>query len=148
LSSADKLRIGLVGKYLNSPKFDFYDGSKYRIKPMVRTGIAIEATDYLTLAMDIDLTENSSSIKDYKSQYIGGGINFHQSWWSLRAGAMRNMVQDEEGLILTAGIGLGLKWFSFDLSAEASTKSGTYDGEEIPRYFKINAALISRWGGN
>jgi hypothetical protein len=148
LAKADKLKIGIVGKYLNSPAFDYYDGSKYRVKPMVRTGIALDLTDYMTFAMDIDLTENDTSISDYKSQYIGGGFNIYKSWFSIRMGGMRNMLQDEEGVILTAGLGIGLKWIQLDISGEASTKSGTYDGNDIPRYFKLNAALISRWGGD
>ncbi len=147
LLSADKINIGLVAKNLNSPKFKFYDGSEYKVKPMVRGGINLELTNWLEFAMDIDLTKNDTLIKDFKSQYIGGGFNIHQSWFSIRAGAMRNMVQDEEGTIITAGLGLGLKWFQLDLAAEASTKTGTYDGQDIPRYFKVNVALISRWGG-
>ena len=148
LLSANKIDIGIVGKYLNSPKFKFYDGSEYTIKPMVRGGINLELNDWLQFAMDIDLTKNDTAIKDYKSQYIGGGFNIHQSWFSIRAGARRNMLQDEEGTILTAGLGLGLKWFSLDVAAEAATKTGTYDGNDIPRYFKVNVALLSRWGGN
>ena len=147
LLSADKIDIGIVGKYLNSPKFKFYDGSKYTIKPMVRGGVNLELTDWLDFAMDIDLTKNSSGIKDFDSQYIGGGFNIHQSWFSIRAGAMRNILQDEEGTIITAGLGLGLKWFQLDIAGEASTKTGTYDGNDIPRYFKVNVALLSRWGG-
>jgi hypothetical protein len=115
---------------------------------MVRGGINLELTDWLQFAMDIDLTKNNTGIKDYKSQYIGGGFNIHQSWFSIRAGAMRNMVQDEEGTIITAGLGLGLKWFQLDVAAEASTKTGTYDGNDVPRYVKVNVALLSRWGGN
>jgi hypothetical protein len=148
LLSAEKIDIGLVGKYLNSPKFKYYDGSEYKIKPMVRGGINLEFTNWLEFAMDIDLTKNDTGIKDYKSQYIGGGFNIHQSWFSIRAGAMRNMVQDEEGTIITAGLGLGLKWFQLDVAAEASTKTGTYDGNDVPRYVKVNVALLSRWGGN
>ena len=147
LLSADKIDIGIVGKYLNSPKFKFYDGSEYKIKPMVRGGVNLELTDWLQFAMDIDLTQNDTAIKDYKSQYIGGGFNIHQSWFSIRAGARRNMLQDEEGTILTAGLGLGLKWFSLDIAAETATKTGTYDGNDIPRYFKVNVAFLSRWGG-
>ena len=147
LLSSDKIDIGIVGKYLNSPKFKYYDGSEYTIHPMVRGGVNLELTDWLEFAMDIDLTQNNTSIKDFKSQYIGGGFNIHQSWFSIRAGAMRNMVQDEEGTILTAGLGFGLKWFQLDVSGEAATKTGTYDGNEIPRYFKVNIALLSRWGG-
>jgi len=148
LVRAGDFRFGIVGKYLNSPEFDYYDGTKYKIKPMVRGGVAVDLTNWLTFAMDIDLTENNTGIKDYKSQYIGGGINIHRSWLSIRAGAMRNLVQDEEGIILTAGLGFGLKWFQLDVAAEAATKKGTYDGNDIPRYMKLNVALISRWGGN
>ncbi len=148
LIKTDDIRIGLVGKYLNRPKFKYYDGSKVSIQPMVRGGVAVDLTNWLTFAMDIDLTENSTNIPDYKSQYIGGGFDFHPaSWFSLRAGAMRNMVQDEEGTILTAGFGFGLKWFQLDVAGEAATKTSTYDGNKIPRYFKINVALLSRWGG-
>jgi len=121
LLSSDKIDIGIVGKYLNSPKFKYYDGSEYTVKPMVRGGINLELTNWLQFAMDIDLTKNDTAIKDFKSQYIGGGFNIHQSWFSIRAGAMRNMVQDEEGTILTAGLGIGLKWFQLDVAAEAST---------------------------
>ena len=148
LVSSDAVKVGLVGKNLNSPEFDYYDGTKYKLEPMFRGGVAIDFTNWLTFAMDIDLTRNKTSIPDYKSQYIGGGIDFHQSWFSVRAGAMRNMLQDEEGTILTAGFGFGLKWLQLDVAAEASTKTGSYDGNEIPRYFKVNFALLSRWGGN
>ena len=148
LLSNDKINIGIVGKDLNSPTFKFYDGSEYKIKPMVRGGINLELTNWLEFAMDIDLTKNNTAIKDYKSQYVGGGFNIHQSWFSIRAGARRNMVQNNEGTILTTGFGLGLKWFSLDLAAEAATKSGTYNGHKIPRYAKVNIAFISRWGNN
>ncbi|QCT94787.1 hypothetical protein FE773_06210 [Caminibacter mediatlanticus TB-2] len=147
LISKDDFKAGIVGKYLNSPKLKFYDGSEYTIKPMIRSGVAIDYNDFLTLAMDIDLTQNSTLIPGYKSQYIGGGIDLHQSWFSLRGGAMYNMAEDDEGLILTAGLGLGLKWFQLDIAGEMATKSGTYNGNSIPRYFKVNLALLSRWGG-
>ena len=147
LWSFDKLDVGLVGKDLNSPEFKFYDGSKYKIKPMVRGGLNFEFNDWVQFAMDIDLTRNDTAIQNYKSQYIGGGLNFHQSWFSVRAGMRKNIAESSEGNIITAGLGLGLKWFSLDVAAEASTKKGSYDGNEIPRYAKVNIALLSRWGG-
>jgi len=148
LIKANKIKFGIVGKDLNSPKFDFYNGTKYTIKPLIRGGVALDLADWLTFAMDIDLRENNTFIPGYKSQYIGGGVDIHPgSWISIRAGAMRNMQEDDEGTIVTAGFGLGLKWFQLDLSAQAATKTGTYQGNEIPRYFKVNLALLSRWGG-
>ena len=152
LISADLMKIGFVGKYLNAPEFDYYDGTKYKIKPMYRGGLSFDMTNWLTVAMDIDFTENSTSIPDYKSQYIGGGFDIHPTngYWlgfSLRGGVMRNMVQDEEGTILTAGIGIGLKWIQLDIAGQMATKTSIYDGNKIPRYSKVNVALISRWGG-
>lgn len=148
LLRADKIKVGIVGKNLNSPKFDFYDGSQYTVSPMYRAGVAVDLNSWITFAMDIDLSKNDTFIPGYDSQYVGGGLDIHPgSWISFRAGIMRNMIQDEEGTILTGGFGLGLKWFQLDLAAEASTKTGTYDGNDIPRYFKVNLALISRWGG-
>jgi len=150
LVTSENFNMGIVGKYLNSPKFKTIDGYKDEtIKPMIRGGVNFSFGNMIDFAMDIDLTTNKTGIKGYESQYIGGGINFRPtSWFSLRAGAMRNMVADEEGTVLTAGFGFGLKWIQFDVAAQASTKTGTFDGNEIPRYVKINAALISRWGGN
>jgi len=148
LVNADKIKFGIVGKDLNSPEFDFYDGTKYKVNPLVRGGVSLDLTNWLTFAMDIDLSSNSTFIPGYKSQYIGGGFDIHPgSWISFRAGAMRNMQEDDEGTIITGGFGLGLKWFQLDLSAQAATKTGTYQGNEIPRYFKVNLALLSRWGG-
>ena len=147
LLTISKINIGLVGKYLNSPEFQYYDGNKYKIKPMLRGGIGIDLTNWLNIAVDIDLTKNDTSIKNYKSQYIGGGIDFHRSWLSIRAGLMQNILQKEEGTIITAGLGFGLKWFQLDLSLEASTKQGKFKNVGISRYTKLNLALISRWGG-
>ena len=152
LVSADDIKFGMVGKYLNAPEFDYYDGSKYRVEPMVRGGISYDMASWLNFAMDVDLTENKTSIPDYKSQYVGGGLEIHPTtgYWlgfSLRVGAMRNMVQDEEGTILTAGVGLGLKWLQIDIAGEMATKTSIYDGNKIPRYGKVNVAILSRWGG-
>jgi len=150
LVSCDNFNMGLVGKYLNSPKFKTIDGYEdEKIDPMVRGGVNFSFSDMIDFALDVDLTTNKTGIKGYDSQYIGGGVNFRPaSWFSLRAGAMRNMVADEEGTVLTAGLGFGLKWIQFDVAAQASTKKGTFDGNEIPKYVKVNVALISRWGGN
>jgi len=141
-------KIGLVGKDLNSPKFDLYNGNSYKVKPLIRGGVAWDLTDWLTFAADMDISENETFIPGYKSQYVGGGFDIHPgSWISFRAGAMKNLKSDYEGTILTGGIGIGLKWLQVDVSAQVSTNTSTYDGKEIPRYFKVNLALLSRWGG-
>ncbi len=139
------LSIGLVGKNLNTPEFDTAQGRTYEIDPQVRLGLAYDFSMF-TLAFDADLTKNSTFIPDYDTQYIGGGLNFHPfSWLCVRAGAMKNLAESDEGVVLTGGLGFGLKWFQVDLAAQVSTKSGEFDGNDIPRYARVQLSLVSKW---
>ena len=52
---------------------------------------------------------------------------------------------DKAGLVYTAGLGIGVKWFQVDLSGQMSGNKSTVDGTSIPQYAKVNLALISRW---
>ncbi|WP_456485519.1 conjugal transfer protein TraF [Hydrogenimonas sp.] len=146
-SALPELRIGIVGKNLNTPEFDTVTGDTYKIDPMARMGIYYAGLDHwLDIALDVDLTSNETFLDDIDSQYIGGGVNVHPvDWFSFRLGAMQNMADSTLGTIVTAGLGLGIKQFQLDISAMMSTKSGYYDGDEIPRYARVNLALVSRW---
>ena len=139
--------VGLVCKNLNTPKFDTASGGELEADPQVRTGVAYNMLgNMITLAADLDLTNNETFIPGYDSQMLGGGINFHPlSWLSLRGGLMRNLKESDDGTILTAGIGFGIKWFQFDLSGHYSTEDGSYDGNDIPRYAKVQLAIVSKW---
>ncbi len=140
------LSIGGVVKNINSPKFDTDSTEKITIDPMARVGIAYRLLDSIDLAIDADITENDMIGSERKSQYIGGGININPlSWVSLRAGAMNNIAQSEDGLIYTAGISFGAKWIQLDLSAQLSTDETTIDGDSIPKYSRVNFALVSKW---
>lgn len=139
------VRFGLVGKNLNNPKFETTTGADMEASAMWRAGMAMELTSLLTMAADIDLTKNER-FDGTTSQYVGGGVNFHPlGILSLRAGALKNMSNNRDGLIYTAGIGLGFKMLQFDLAAQMASKSGEYDGGSIPRYARVNLALVSRW---
>ena len=144
------LTFGLVAKNLNAPKFDFYDGGTYKIDPMVRAGVAYRILDSLEVAADIDLTSNKMLNEDLDSRMIGGGVNYEPFTdffaLSLRAGLMQNLdSNDKAGLVYTAGLGIGVKWFQVDLSGQMSGNKSTVDGTSIPQYAKVNLALISRW---
>lgn len=149
------LTVGLVAKNVNSPKFSVEKSntgvtSDYEIDPLVRTGISYPIwNNNIEFALDIDLTKNDTLISGEESQFVGAGIELHPaSWFALRLGAMQDMASEiyDDGTIFTAGLGFGLKWFQFDLSVMASTETGEYDGDEIPRYAAANFSLISRWG--
>ncbi|WP_457756396.1 conjugal transfer protein TraF, partial [Thermodesulfatator indicus] len=137
------LSIGLVGKNLNTPEFDTATGDTYKVDPQFRLGLAYDFSAF-TFALDADLTQNDTFIPDYKAQYVGGGVNFHPfSWLNVRAGAMQNIAESDEGLILTGGLAFGLKWFQLDLAAQVSTKSGEFSGTSVPRYTRIQLSLVS-----
>lgn len=149
-SFSRKFTLGLVAKNLNSPSFKFYDGDKYTVSPLVRTGLAYKPFESLEFAADLDLTSNGYLYRNVKSQMLGGGVSYEplSSLFSLslRAGAMKNIhPSDNTGVIYTAGMGAGFKWIEIDLSAEAANKMNKIQDVSIPSYTKVNLALISRW---
>lgn len=144
------LTFGLVAKNLNSPEFDFVDNSNLTVDPLVRAGVAYQIFDSLEIAADIDLTSNKVLLDAVESQMIGGGINYEPFTdifaLSLRAGVMQNLHSgDKAGLIYTAGLGIGVKWFQIDLSGEMSGNSNSVENVSVPQYAKVNLALVSRW---
>jgi len=143
----EKLALGLVLKNVNTPGFKTKDGNKLKIRPQVRSGISYNCwNERITLAADIDITNNKTFIPGYESQFIGAGAGFHPySWLSLRTGIMDNIKESHEGAILTAGVGIGLKWFQLDIAGQMSTKKTEYDREDIPRYAQVQISLLSKW---
>jgi len=139
------LKFGIVGKNLNTPKFDTVKNNTYKIKPLVRAGMAYDIWK-ITFAMDVDLTANPTFIPNYNCRFIGGGFNFHPfSWFSLRGGVMGNVAENNEGIIFTTGLGFGLKWFQLDVACQVSSKKGHFQEHAIPRYTRIQISLVSKW---
>lgn len=148
------LILAVVGKNINNPTFktEALNGKveTFELKPFFRAGISLPVwNDNIEFALDADLQQSDTTYEGMKSQYVGGGIELHPtSWFSLRAGLMKNIASEsiDEGLIYTAGFGFGLKWFQFDLSAQVSQNTGRYDGDDIPKYANVNLSLVSKWG--
>jgi hypothetical protein len=143
----ENLSLGMVIKNINNPKFDVIDGSQLVFKPQARIGAAYTMLlDSLTFAMDMDLTNNESLLPGFKERYIGGGLDFHPvSWFSGRAGLMKNLEESSEGIIYTLGLGFGAKWFQLDVAGQYSTEKGSFDGHKMPRYGSVQATFISKW---
>lgn len=141
------LSVGLVGKNLNTPTFETSTGGKFEVEPQIRAGMAYDVLgDRITLALDADLTKNETFIPNYYSRFMGGGVNFHPfSWLSLRGGFMQNVSENDEGLIYTCGFSIGTKWLQLDMAGQLSDKKGKFEGDEIPRYTRVQASLVSRW---
>ncbi|MFQ5781235.1 MAG: conjugal transfer protein TraF, partial [Nitrospiria bacterium] len=123
----NNLRIGVVGRNLNSPDFDMKkvlptDPDKFEETPQVRAGFAIRPVSFITLAADIDLTKNETTIgNNFKSQTVGGGVEIDLfRFLQLRAGAFKNFAEDDIGLVYTAGLGLNFWLLNFDIGAALS----------------------------
>ena len=94
----------------------------------------------------IDITNNKTFIQGYESQFIGAGAGFHPySWLCFRTGIMDNIRESHEGTILTAGLGIGVKWLQLDIAGQMSTKKTEYDRKDIPRYAQVQICLLSKW---
>lgn len=154
--------VGLVAKNLTSPEFDapelkdqngqfVLDGNGNRIradkvtlKPQVRLGVAVDALSWLTVAADLDLTDNETVLSslDYKSRHFGGGIEAHPvSWFKVRAGMYKNLSNGDVGPVATAGLTLGTAWVNFELDGAYSLESARYKNSNYPREARAQAAL-------
>ncbi|WP_233707369.1 conjugal transfer protein TraF [Helicobacter cetorum] len=136
--------LGLVGKYLNAPKFSLGANNGFlRIDPQVRLGLAYHYK-FLTLAWDIDLTQNNSIVPFKKSQMTGGGIMLDFKYIDFRFGAMGNIARDnlDYGVILTGGIGF---YKVFDISIQSNLKTQNFSNYHIPEYVALRIGGGYTW---
>jgi len=134
----DDLRVGLVVRNLNAPKF-----GSIRQNPQLRTGVAYKPMRFVTLAADLDLTRNDTPIGgDFKSQNIAAGIELRLlKILMLRGGLYRNLAENDIGLVYTAGLGLNLWLVNLDVGAAMSKDKTDFDGDEIPEEVRLAFAL-------
>jgi hypothetical protein len=159
---SDSFSLGIVGKNLNSPKFnapDYYKpvynavsnkveltnkvaGTAVTIKPQVRSGIAIEPASWISIAADMDLTENDTVApgtvvgSSYKSRNLGGGVELRAaSWLKVRGGAYKNL-SDTRGNVLTAGF----KLLVLNVDGAFATDRFVINGNKLPREVQVYAS--------
>ncbi len=145
----DDLRVGLVGHNLNSPEFDMKprpgssDDSKIKEGAQLRAGLAFKPLSFVTLAMDLDLTKNDTTISgNYKSQNLGGGLEVNLfRILQLRAGAYQNLAQSDIGMVYTAGLGLNLWLLNIDIGASLSPDTTSVDDSDIPKEMRAELAV-------
>lgn len=165
----DWFNWGLVAKNLTSPKFKApvvkdaktgvcvdksgvrqgeagftacYNDADVTIKPQLRTGIALEPWPWLTFAADLDLTENESILTGlgYKSRNLGGGVEIHPGrWLKLRAGAYKNLANDEVGPVATAGFTFGLPWINLEVDGAYGLETTQFKDKSYPREARLQA---------
>ena len=125
------LRMGIVAKDINAPTFDALNGDKFKLLPQVRTGLAVNPYNSLTLSADVDITKNNTLTPGVYSQVLSLGAEqtILSELLSFRLGAFKNMQDAKTPFIPTAGFGLRILDLRIDIA-------GGYD-------FKDQAALAS-----
>jgi len=119
------LRLGVVAKDLTQPEFNAPDGTKLKVNPQVRGGLALNPWSTMTITADMDITSNKTLLPGIKSQVLSLGLEqtILSEFLSLRIGTYKN-VQDAESIFTpTAGIGFRMYAFRVDLG-------GGYDFNE------------------
>ncbi|MBI4064236.1 MAG: conjugal transfer protein TraF [Elusimicrobia bacterium] len=131
-------RVGLMARNINSPEFDQPDvakqngeSSKYRLDSQVRFGASFSPFNFWTLAADIDVTENKTPVKGFKSRMLAAGteINvFNKSWLNipLRAGINKNIAESKSKAAYTGGLGLNFLHVHVDLGGSISSETEKY----------------------
>jgi len=137
------LRGGMLIRNLNYPSFKQPPEAKaagfgnYVVQPQVRVGVAYWPLNFITLAADLDLTNNKTVLQGYYSRMLslGAEVNiFNRSWlnFALRGGFMDNLAESS-GSMFTAGLGLNIFHFQLDFAGAMSTKSTTIaDSQKFP----------------
>jgi hypothetical protein len=113
------LRFGVVAKDINQPEFDAPDGTKFKLNPQIRGGMAINPYSSLTLTGDVDATSNKTLVPGQKSQVLSLGAEqtILSEFLSLRIGALKNMQDAASPFTPTAGFGLRIFAFRMDFGA-------------------------------
>jgi len=141
--------IGFTVKNINTPKFkrperpngvgvSNWNTDEYKLKPQYRLGAAIHPiADRLTIAADVDLNKNETSIPNYDSRQLSAGLemmvwNGHDLQVPIRFGMNKNMAEDKAPTYITAGFGTIGHDFDFELGLAVGDKTEKIKGHDWP----------------
>ena len=149
LQPVDWLRVGVVAKNVNRPEFKSSGPDGVELDEQIRAGIGLDLTSNWLLAADIDLTENESvNVEGFSSRMLSVGTEFRVPFWvgslALRAGAYKNLASDgDDGITVTAGLGLRFTHLQLDIAAGAATTTEELEagGSDIPSRMHVSGAI-------
>ncbi len=148
----DMMRVGVVARNVNSPSFEMTSipenpETSLKEEAQIRAGVAIKPVGFLTLAADLDLTKNDTTISnDYQSRNLGVGAEVDLlRTLKLRGGAYRNLAESDIGLVYTAGVGLKLIAVQVDLGVALSSGWSDIDGRSVPEEARAELAISALW---
>ena len=112
------LRLGIVGKDLNTPSFKTPAGGEFKLRPQARAGLALLPFDSTTITVDADLTKNKTLLPGIRSRVLSLGVE--QGLFDvvfLRGGVLKNIEDAKTRLTPTAGLGISLWSLRLDVGA-------------------------------
>jgi hypothetical protein len=144
-------QAGVTAKNINRPRFERpsvpagadpavardWESGKYALDPQVRAGIAINPFKFMTLAADLDLTENTTLARNFESRQLAVGLEFNvvnkpKFNLPLRFGINKNIANSEAAAYYTAGLGFNMLHFHLELAGAMSGEKTTVDGNTVP----------------
>ena len=140
-------KFGITARNINNPYFERPEkpvdselkwiGDKYYLGSQLRAGLAINPTDKLTLACDLDLLKNKTFVEGFESQELSLGIEFlllntKVISLPLRAGLIKNITASKSNVEYTIGTGIYTFGFRFEAAAGMSSNTTVLDGNTIP----------------
>ncbi len=146
-------QVGLTVKNINSPKFkrpeaptDWtlpWNTEDYKLKPQVRAGASINPSERVTIAVDLDISKNETTLKDYKSQQIAAGveiltINKVMFKLPVRFGVNKNLAESSAPTYFTAGFATLGHEVGFEMAASIGDGTEKVDGNTIPNAFGLS----------
>ncbi len=131
-------QFGLVGRNLNSPKFNGptvnnRQFNSVRIDPSATMGVAFIPYEGFTLETDYDLTKNENILPGYDTQNFAIGAEWLLlRFLALRAGTYKNMAEDDIGWVYTAGLGINMVGVRFDVGGAYSADTCRFSENDFP----------------
>ena len=150
--------LGFTVKNLNTPKFkrperpsgvgvSNWNTEDYKLKPQYRLGAAIHPIkNRLTVAADIDLNKNETSIPKYRSQQLSLGAevivwNDHTLKVPLRVGMNKNLAEDKAPTYTTFGFGTLGHSFDFEMGLTVGNKTEKIKGHDWPNAMGLSMSF-------
>ncbi len=117
----NNLETGIVLKNLLSQTYRSKLGNDVILNPQLRAGVAYRATDWVMVAVDMDLTRNEAVAFEEASQFIGVGTELDAwEWAQWRMGYRLDLVNSARN---TFSIGVGFSPFGSHIDLALSSNS-------------------------
>ena len=102
-----RFRVGITGRNIFDPEFDFGDRGKLKAGRNWRAGLAVFATSTLTIAADFDVATNKTGIGTLEDRELAVGM---EKWnkgrtFAFRGGFTKNIEEKNSDYQLSGGLG-------------------------------------------